>query len=862
MNAGFLFPSGADSSFPQGYQVFFEQAPDGIYLTDAETFLILDVNQAFLRMMGFSSKNELLGRSIFDLSNATREEAREDVRILLESGEHSRTVPRFFRRKDGGGVHINVSFSCSSHASLGKVLVSHVRDVTRETEMETINRISVELDRRILRGEHLDMLLSFIVHRIFSDFRFFSAYFSVPEPDGSIRYVDIHSVSPRFCEELREQSRSLKWNAPPGINRSSSRALFSRRAQFTLTKDADFSPLGKWYQGYGVDASFVIPILRDKEELFPWGTLTVSVKNRRDLPERLQTRLLEFSEKIRVAFTYYEEQKRIRLLQMAMESARNPSLIASPDGEIEWANESFCRMCGLDPSALSQSRIPELFPYPVLNRSVREILSDGRVFEGEWRGITRSGMHFLAEAMVSPIWNDQGKVAHTLVHLKDVTLDREKDQKIWRLAHKDPLTGLLNRNAFMERLREEILKAQTDGRSLMLAFLDLDGFKEVNDTLGHPAGDRFLQIISARLEDVVGDQDIVARIGGDEFILLKTDCSDSLSVSRFFAEILEKVALPVRLEGRMFHTTGSVGVSVFPGDGAEVEDLLRKADIAMYQAKSMGKNNCQFFEVGMEDRIRHRYGQGKAIREGLLKNEFLLYFQPQVDVVRKRVVGVESLIRWNRPGAGLLHPSSFISLAEETGLILPMGEWVLDQILGILERWSGTVRQSIRIGINVSARQFWTPEFWDYLTNRLSDNPRIASRLSLELTESLLIKDPEEAGKRLSILRDLGVLIAIDDFGTGYSSLSYLTRLPVDVIKIPQEFVLRMKESRRDQMMVRTIAQMSRNLKLLLVGEGAESPVEIDMLRKLGCSVIQGYGISGPIPFAELEIYLEQEWES
>ena len=818
--------------------------------------MILDVNQAFLKMLGFSEKSDLLGSSILELSSASESEALGSIRALLESGGDSRSVSRMFKRKDGAFIHVDVSFSYSIRRN---VLVSHVRNTTQESELEAINQISVELDRRILRGEPLDHLLAFIVDRIFKDFGLVAAYFSVPEQDGSIRYVNIQSVSPLFREELEAHSSHLKWNLPPGSNRASSRALVSGKPQFVIAVEATWSPLGQWYQDHGVDASFVIPILREKEGLLPWGTLTISVGNRRDLPARLQNRFLEFSEKIRIAFSHYEEQRQIRLLQAAMTSSRNPSLIVCPEGKIEWANETFCRIWGLDPSDLSTCRLPDLFSDTgQTGLSIMEILTSGSFFEGEWSGMTTAGDPILAESTVSPIWNDQGRLEHILVHLKDITLDRKKDQEIWRLAHQDPLTGLLNRSAFLERLREETRNGWMLGQSFMLAFLDLDGFKEVNDTLGHFSGDRFIQIIAGRLAEVVGPEGTIARLGGDEFVLIKPFPPDSLAVSRFFTELLEKVANPVSLEAKLFHTTVSVGISSFPKDGSEPEDLLRKADIAMYHAKSLGKNNCQFFEMEMEDRIRVRYNHGKSIREGLLKGEFLLHFQPQVDVVRKRVVGVEALIRWERPGVGLLHPSSFIPLAEETGLILLLGEWVLEQVLSVLDQWSMTNRRSIRIGINVSPRQFWTSEFWDYLTNRLANNPGIASRLSLELTESLLIKHPEEAGKRLSVLRDLGVLIAIDDFGTGYSSLSYLTRLPVDVIKIPQEFVLRMKESHRDRMMVRTIAQMSRNLKLHLVGEGAETSVEIAMLTKLGCSVIQGYGISAPLCLEDLETYLKQ----
>lgn len=439
--------------------------------------------------------------------------------------------------------------------------------------------------------------------------------------------------------------------------------------------------------------------------------------------------------------------------------------------------------------------------------------------------------------------------------MKDVTSKVERDREIWRLANIDDLTGLLNRIALGKRLETEMLQSDRNGSSLVLFFLDFDEFKAINDTMGHGVGDQFLQSIGSRLSGSVRSSDIVARLGGDEFVIVLTLRDDLSAVASFVQGVLDVVSSPVLINGHSIQTTASIGIAIFPRDASDVEELLRKADIAMYQAKSKGKNTWQFFDPEMEIRIRTRYEQEHRLKSGLQAGSFILHYQPQVDVVRNRMVGVEALARWPQSEMDRSGPDSFIPLAEETGVILQFGEWVLNEAFRTISLWAETGRPRIRVGVNVSSRQFWSPSFWEFLGRKVLDMGELTRWLTIELTEGLLMKDPEVAGHQLEWLRERGIRISIDDFGTGYSSLAYLSRFPVDELKVSQEFVMQMMKSPRDLVLVRTIIQMGKNLNLNLVGEGAETEVERSMLQELGCPVIQGYVLSRPLSREDLESY-------
>ncbi|MHB8422955.1 MAG: sensor domain-containing protein [Leptospirales bacterium] len=842
------------------WRSFFEQAPDGILVIDPDSLIILETNQFFYRMMGYSGPEGIVGNPISFFSNLSEPESRQSIQNLYRSGHHSLNVQRRFRRKDGSRIHVNVSYSSIDYGGKRGILI-HIRDVSREIKTETINQISLELDRMVLLGEPLDSLLSMIVKRLSESFHFLMTFFSIPNPDGTIRYVEICSSVPELPKRFLEASVPYRWDSPPGIYRASSQSLHSREPLFVKLETCQDSPLASLYEEFGLRVSLAIPILRKDKALLPWGILTVKTRYEQEIPPRFREQLIDFSEKIRLAFIRYEEQVQMRLQKAALDSSRTPFFIVTPDGKIEWANREFIRLIRHpDPENYSFS-IREIFPEPLESGSVslEEVCQTGQFYRGEFYGAAVDGTGFLTETVVSPFMDENGLVSHILVHQKDITLEKEQENKIWKLAHVDSLTNLLNRNAFIDRFKEKIRQSSETGSGLALLFIDLDGFKEINDSLGHTIGDQLLKVISNRLRKTASPEDLVGRIGGDEFVVLRPLSHDRSVFDGFLNQLLDVMSAPVHLEEHLLITTVSIGISRFPKDGIEVDLLLRKSDIAMYQAKSQGKNIWRYFEKEFEEKIQKRYEKTQSLRGALSRNEFVFFYQPQVDIEQNRVVGIESLIRWNKPGEDLpLSPAHFIPLAEETGLIVPIGEWGLETVLATIRHLIARGYPRIRVSLNFSARQFWNKEFWDTFLGKLENSREILGWFSIELTESLLMKDHRDTHKRLNLLRDMGVRISIDDFGIGYSSLSYLTQLPTDEIKVPQEFILRMRESPTDLALVKTIIQMARNLNLHLVGEGAETQNEIDILKSLGCPVVQGFGISKPLLLEELEGFLDQ----
>ncbi|MHB1927218.1 MAG: EAL domain-containing protein [Leptospirillum sp.] len=563
------------------------------------------------------------------------------------------------------------------------------------------------------------------------------------------------------------------------------------------------------------------------------------------------------AESISYALDDFERGEDLFLTSRVFDAVPEGIFITDVQGRIGRVNNAFCLLTGYLSEELLGREADVLtagLEKGVLCASIRETVDQGKTVEGIYELVRKDGSPYMVDATISLVEVPGRDNRYVVLLLKDVTAKMERDREIWRLANIDELTGLLNRIALIDRLGKEMEKTRRRDGALALFFLDFDDFKRINDTLGHSAGDLFLRVIGSRLSGSVRPTDIVARLGGDEFVVVMPMESEEAVLS-FARKVMDLLSAPVSIQSQTVQTSVSVGIATFPRDAKSVEDLLRKADIAMYQAKGKGKNIWQFFNQEMENRIRLRFDQEQMLRAGLQDGSFSLCFQPQVDVSRKSLVGVEALARWPGSGGEQISPESFIPLAEETGSILPLGEWIFREALKTIRSWSSSGRPRIRMGVNVSSRQFWSPAFWVFLGNILAEHADLTRWLTLELTESVLMRDPEQVGNQLSWLKDQGVRISIDDFGTGYSSLSYLSRFPVDEIKVSQEFVMRMANSPRDLKLVKTIIQMGKSLRLKLVGEGAETQEEVRMLEDLGCSVIQGFALSRPLPAAEMEAY-------
>ncbi len=431
-------------------------------------------------------------------------------------------------------------------------------------------------------------------------------------------------------------------------------------------------------------------------------------------------------------------------------------------------------------------------------------------------------------------------------------------QRVQQLACYDSLTGLPNRNMFIAELERALARARRNGNPFGLCFIDLDRFKTINDSLGHAAGDALLTAMAARLRGLLRESDLVARLGGDEFVVLLEGQAEVAALSAVARKMLAAVSEPMLLEGRSLWVTGSCGIAMFPGDGEDAQTLLKNADAAMYQAKAAGKNTFHFYTEALAVQAAQLFALESDLRLAVERDEWVLHYQPKIDLASGHMRGVEALIRWQHPERGLLPPGEFIPMAEDSGLIVPLGRWVLQAACRQLRAWRNAGFEVPRCAVNLSARQFGCESLLDDVLESLSAAGLEAKLLEVEITESVLMADPDRANRILQRLHAHGVHISIDDFGTGYSSLAYLKRFPAQTLKIDRSFVRGLPDDRDDATITQAVIALSHSLGLQVVAEGVETNEQLDFLRRLGCDQVQGYLIDRPMPAAQLAQRLQQ----
>jgi diguanylate cyclase (GGDEF)-like protein/PAS domain S-box-containing protein len=547
----------------------------------------------------------------------------------------------------------------------------------------------------------------------------------------------------------------------------------------------------------------------------------------------------------------------LRLRERAIEASVNAVVITSaapPNFEIEYINPAFGRITGYQQEEVIGRSCNFLWGQDDQQSGIREIAATGheqREGHATLRCYRKDGSVFWSEIHIAPVRDEDGKVVHFVAVLYDVTETKQYQAELEMQANRDGLTGLANRNLLIDRLNQAITSAASFSRTLWVAYLDMDRFKFINDTVGHKVGDRLLIQIATRLQDAVRDTDTIARVGADEFILILQERGDELLVAEVVQRFLETIAQPLADEGHEFFLTCSIGVAVYPSDGSDAESLIKHADVAMYRAKELGRNNLQFFTPAMNQRAMERLRIEGDLRNALERQEFVLHYQPQVDLTSGRIVGMEALLRWQHKELGMVSPARFIGLAEETGLIMPIGAWALRTACMQTREWIRAGFGPLRVAVNLSARQFGQKDLAQSIAAVLKETGLGADCLEIELTESLVMTDVERAIGILRNLNDLGVKLSIDDFGTGYSSLSYLKRFPIDVLKIDQSFVRDITIDADDAAIAVAIISLAHSLKLKVIAEGVETAAQLIFLRRNQCDQMQGYYFSRPVPADE-----------
>jgi len=563
----------------------------------------------------------------------------------------------------------------------------------------------------------------------------------------------------------------------------------------------------------------------------------------------------------RTLTTIASAEEDLKLRERAIESSVSAICITdnlAADNPIVYVNPAFERITGYSSQEVLGRNARLLqgsdLAQPALI-TIRAALKDQRPCHVVLRNYRKDGSMYWNDLNIAPVRNDAGAVTHYIGVHSDITDAKTHQDELARQANHDSLTGLPNRNLLWDRIDRACERTQRYGDFAAIAFLDLDNFKIVNDSLGHTLGDHLLRAVAARLEASLRAMDTVARLGGDEFVLVLSDQKSEERVSAELRRVVESFAHPFSVDGRDVFITASVGVALYPQDAKDPESLMKSAELAMYRAKESGRNTYQLYTTEMQSRVNERLALESRLRRALEQGEFSLHYQPQVDLRSNRIFGCEALLRWNQPDLGMVDPAKFIPLSEETGLIIPIGEWIVRTACRQCKDWQDAGLPAVTVAVNISARQFREKTLLQTVAGILAEiglDPRL---LELEVTESVIMHDAQNVITDLQAFRDMGVRLSIDDFGTGYSSLSYLKRFPVDRLKIDQSFVRDITTNADDAAIAQAVITLGHTMNLRVLAEGVETAEQLAFLRRNQCDEMQGYLFGRPVPaeqFAQL----------
>ncbi|WP_420476563.1 EAL domain-containing protein [Noviherbaspirillum sp. ST9] len=544
----------------------------------------------------------------------------------------------------------------------------------------------------------------------------------------------------------------------------------------------------------------------------------------------------------------------LQLRQRAIDASANAVIITSavpPKYPIEYVNPAFERITGYSAAEVVGRSCSLLWAEDRDQPEIQEILAavrEKRETHAVLRNYGKDGRLFWSDAYLAPVRDESDEVNHFVVALYDITATKRYQAELEFQANRDTLTGLANRNLLQDRLRQASAYAVRYGHPVWVLFLNLDRFKFVNDTLGHRAGDQLLNIVAQRLREAVRESDTIARLSADEFVLILHEGAEDHLSPVVVQRIMASIAQPIVIEGYEFVMGCCVGIAVCPTDGIDADTLIKHSGIAMYRAKETGRNSFQFYTSSMNEQAMERLRLESDLRNALDRNEFVLHYQPQVDLATGRILGVEALIRWRHPMLGAVPPGRFIALAEEMGLIVPIGNWVLRAACEQSVAWLRAGYGQVRVAVNLSPRQFYQQDLVSTIKVILDETGIAPHLLELELTESMMMNDVEHAVAILRKLKAIGVHLSIDDFGTGYSSLSYLRRFPIDLLKIDQSFVRDITVDPDDAAIVLSIISLAHSLRLKVIAEGVETEAQLSYLQRHGCDLMQGFYFSKPLP--------------
>lgn len=807
------------------------------------------INAAGVRALGAAQMSDLIGREVRTLVHP-------DYQGLIEVGlEHligeTCAFPLKFVRLDG--EPIDVQISVMPFGNKKGTYMMEVHDITEQLRSATEIRDREQTLRGIMETV-ADAVITIDDESIIQTFN--------PAAERIFNYTSSEAIGQNVAllmdEKLRHRHtadvENYKRGNPTSVVGTEGREDVGRR------KDGTLFPIELAVTELNLgDRRLFTGIIRDitkrKQD-------EESLRRAHDeLEIRVEERTLELTGEI--AERKHAE-KRLTLAAEVIENLTEGVVITDNDLHVTDVNRAFTDITGFQPEDIMGGK-PHFFDaisdQPGLYSDLwSEIETNGR-WEGELWNMRKDGVRFAERLSMVALKDETDVVQQYAILTRDITKRKQDEERIRYQANYDALTGLPNRALFTDRLNQALPTMARAGRKLSLLFLDLDGFKLVNDTLGHDVGDMLLQEASKRLLTCVRDGDTVARLGGDEFTVIMPNLDDAKNATVVGRRILDALSQAFVMNGHEAFVSGSIGITTFPDDAENPNELIRNADAAMYRAKEQGKDNYQFYTSDLNEEVKQRLVLKNGLIKGLERKEFSLFYQPKLTLASGNIVSVEALMRWNSPDLGMVSPAVFVPIMEETGMVVEVGEWALRTACLQHKAWLDAGIPHVRVAVNLSARQIREPSFVNIVESVLKETGITPDGLEIEITESMLMSDATKAVVTLRELHDMGLHIAMDDFGTGYSSLSYLKRFPIDTIKIDRSFVSDIATSSDDAEIIKTILNMGQNLKRKVVAEGVEDQEQLDLLKAYGCDEIQGYFFSKPLPRDEATDFIRAHAE-
>jgi diguanylate cyclase (GGDEF)-like protein/PAS domain S-box-containing protein len=842
------------------FRTAMDASGDLILLIDRASMRYVDVNDAACRALGYS-REELLAMGPQDIFSKSRDELAQLYDRMFGGELVAPTVEGTYRCKNGAQLPIE-AYPRAVRSAAGDVIVSVARDIRERKRAEELLKLEHTVTRSLAEAETAAAAVQAAIRAVCETEGWeCGRYLRVDERAGVLRCAEVWGIQTEAIERFLSSSRGVTYAPGAGLAGrvwQSGQPLWladvgkdARAAQISIIREV------------GLHGAIFFPVMAEGKTI---GVLAFNSREVREPDERLRQALRVISSQVGQFVKRKEAEEGVR------ESEERFRSLTELSSDMYWEQDDQLRFTSM--SGTGSERV-NVKTFPAIGKKRWEqnyinmtadvwaehiaLLEAHKPFRDmELCRLDESGKKVWISISGEPVFDSSGAFRGYRGVGKDISERKLDEERIQFLANHDALTALPNRAMFSEVLNLAIQNARRYNRNFAVLFIDLDRFKNINDTLGHDAGDKLLQEMGTRLTHTVRASDVVARLGGDEFVVLVQEVAEPKQVAAVARKILSALVEPMSIQGQECRVTASIGICTYPSEGHNEQSLMKNADIAMYRAKEDGKNNYKFYSEEINIHTFERMALETSLRRGLERNEFFLHYQAKLDLHTRRITGVEALVRWQHPDLGVVPPVQFIPLAEETGLIVPIGKWVLNTACAQNVAWQRDGLPPLSMAVNLSARQFNHEDLVKDIADALKNSGMKPELLELELTESMVIQNPERAGKVLAEIKKMGVRLAIDDFGVGYSSLTHLKRFPIDTLKVDRSFIHDLPQDPEDKAICQAIIAMGKSLNLTVVAEGVETLEQQTFLHDNNCDEMQGFFFSKPIPSDQFAALLRE----